>query len=64
MPSKTVLYSLHLHPLALFCKNWMTLLERIGAGHPRWATFASDGFVLQKCSTVTSFRSGIGFTPM
>jgi hypothetical protein len=60
MPSKAVLNSLHLCPLALFCKHCLALRERVGATHPRWAAFASDGFVLQKRSTAIS-RGGVGF---
>jgi hypothetical protein len=64
MPSKAVLTSLHLRPLALFGKNFLTLLglalvEGVGAAHT--SRVASDGFALQKRLTVTSC-GGVGFT--
>ena len=51
MPSKAVLISLHVCPLALFGKNFLTLLglallEGVGSAHTSRIT--SDGFVLQK----------------
>src|SRR6266478_6749279 len=44
----------HLCSLTLFCKNCLALPKRVGAAHAGRAAFASDGFVLQKRSTVTS----------
>ena len=59
MPSIGDLYSLHLRPLGLFCKNCSTLLgwallERDGTAHSGRTAFRSVGFDLQKCSTVSS----------
>ena len=67
MPSKAVLTSLHLRPLALFGKSCLALLglallERVGDAHPQWAAFATDGFVLQKRPTGSSCGV-VGFTP-
>jgi hypothetical protein len=56
--------ALHLHPLALFCRN--CLLERVDAGHAGGAAFATDGFVLQKSCAIPSLASGanvLGGTP-
>ena len=78
MQSVAVLYSLHLCPLALFCRNCLALLdlalldlalldlallERAGAALTGRAAVASNGFVLQKRSTVTSCGVA-GFTPL